>query len=496
MATLTQEARIEDARLYEALVSRDPRFDGRFFVGVRTTGVYCRPICPAPNPKPANCTYHRTAAAAERAGYRPCKRCRPETAPNSAAWLGTCATVRRALRLIADGAFDGGSVDELAARLGVGARHLRRLFDRHVGASPTEVAATQRLHLARPLLWETRLPMTDVAIAAGYSSLRRFNATFRDAYRSPPSEARVRVGSDGCAASPAAIALTLGYVPPYDWHAMLGFLRARAIAGVEEIDGDRYARTFELGGQKGILCVSDSARHDALRAEVWIDGVVSLLPVAERLRSMFDLDAEPSSVRDVLGLDPGLAPLVDAAPGLRVPGCWDPFELLVRGILGQQITVAAGRTFASRLTQAWGRRLAPGRGALLGDGCLFPVPAALADAGIEAIGVTGRRANTIRLLARAVADGSLRLDPGIEPAVLRRDLLAIPGIGEWTVGYAWLRALKDPDAFPAGDIALLRAAQRLGLAGTGRELKRAAERWRPWRAYAVMHLWRGTNQGA
>lgn len=495
MANPTQDERIEDARLYEALVSRDSRFDGRFFVGVRTTGVYCRPICPAPNPKPANCTYHRTAAGAEREGYRPCKRCRPETAPNSAAWLGTCATVRRALRLIADGALDGGSVDALAARLGVGARHLRRLFERHVGASPTEVAATQRLHLARQLLWETRLPMTEVATAAGYSSLRRFNATFRDAYRSAPSEARVRVGSNGCTGSQAPIALTLGYVPPYDWHALLGYLRARAIPGVEEIDGNGYARTFELGIRKGVLRVSDSPRHSALRAEVWIDGVVSLLPVAERLRAIFDLDAEPSSIREGLSLDPGMAPLVDAAPGLRVPGCWDPFELIVRGILGQQVTVAAGRTFASRLTREWGRRIATDRGAPLGGGRLFPAPTALADAGIEAIGVTGRRADTIRLLARAVADGSVRLDPGIEPAMLRRELLAIPGIGEWTVGYAWLRALKDPDAFPAGDIALLRAAQRLGLAETGGELGRAAERWRPWRAYAVMHLWRDGSGG-
>ena len=480
-----------DGRYYEALASRDARFDGRFFVGVRTTGVYCRPICPAPNPKIGNCAFFRTAAEAERRGFRPCKRCRPETAPASAAWLGTCSTVRRALRLIAEGALDEGSVDTLAGRLGVGGRHLRRLFERHVGAAPSELAATQRLHLARQLLTETRLPMTQVALASGYGSLRRFNGTFKSAYGVPPS--RVRRGTAGGGAAP--ITLVLAYVPPYDWDGQLRFLRQRAIPGVECCAGGRYARTFALEGRPGVLRVANDARRHGLRVEVWIDGLVSLLPVVAGLRALFDLNAEPAAIGGTLGADGRLAPLVAAAPGLRVPGCWDPFELLVRAVLGQQITVSGARTLASRLVERFGRALAGGGEGPLGAGFHFPPPGALAEADIGAIGMPRRRAETIRSVARAVAEGSLRLDGGADPDVLERTLGAIPGIGAWTIGYVRLRALKDPDGFPVGDVALLRAARRLAIADTWPRLQAAAEAWRPWRAYATVHLWRSLAGG-
>ncbi|MEM7225861.1 MAG: AlkA N-terminal domain-containing protein [Pseudomonadota bacterium] len=470
---------------YEALTSRDPRFDGRFFVAVRTTGIYCRPICPAPNPKAQNCAYYRSAAEAERDGYRPCKRCRPETAPNSAAWNGTSASVRRALDLIAEGALNEGSVDALAGRLGLGERHLRRLFERHIGASPLEVAATQRLHLARQLLVQTRLPMTEVAIASGYASLRRFNAAFKATYGGPPSSLRPAKGRGASAATQAPITLMLGYQPPYDWEAMLGFLRSRAIPGLEACDEASYRRAFQVMGRPGSVRVTNDPKRRALLAQLEIDGVVSLLPIVARLRALFDLDMAPASCLETLSGDPHLAPLVATAPGLRVPGCWDPFELLVRAILGQQVTVAAARTLAGRLIARCGG--APGQ---------FPAPDAVANANLDGIGMPGRRIETLQTLAKAVAEGRIDLDPGSNPERLEADLLATPGIGKWTVGYVRLRALKDPDAFPRADIALLRAAQGLGFAETHRELERAAERWRPWRATAVLHLWRSLSQGA
>ncbi len=491
MTTMSQSRPPENDRYYEALVSRDRRFDGHFFVGVKTTGVYCRPICPARTPKPKNCNFYRAAAEAEQAGFRPCKRCRPETAPASPAWLGTAATTRRALRLIAEGALNEGSVAALANRLGVGERHLRRLFDCHIGASPQQVAATQRLHLALQLLVQTALPMPEIAAGAGYASLRRFNATFKQAYGAPPTDIRRRAISRAYADGPAPITLMLGYRTPYDWDAVLAFLAARAIPGVEQCAGNSYTRTIEFEGQQGTLRIRNEATKSALIADLWIGEVVNLLPIVQRLRSMFDVDADPDAVRQVLGADRHLAPLVTQAPGLRLPGCWDPFELVIRAIVGQQITVTAARTIVSRLVERYGRPLSTDMSTPFdGKPHLFPDSHTLATADIHKIGMPGRRVETLRSLSQAVAAGTVDLGSDADGETLHRQLVATAGIGKWTAGYVQLRALKDPDAFPPGDIALLRAAQSLGIAQTQTELQQAAEAWRPWRAYAVAHLWR------
>lgn len=494
MDMATPSSRRRDDRLYQAIASRDRRFDGRILVGVRTTGIYCRPICPARTPKRENCRYYRTAAAAEGAGYRPCKRCRPETAPASPAWNGTRTTTNRALRLIAGGALNGGSVASLAGRLGVGDRHLRRLFECHLGASPTQIAATQRLHLALQLLVQTTLPMTQIAIGAGYASLRRFNAAFKETYGAPPTIIRRKNTSPENLSAHAPITLMLGYRPPYDWHSILSFLDARAIPGIDHCQGGTYTRTIEISGRHGILSVRNDAAKHTLLAELRIGEIVNLLPIVQRLRILFDLDADPDAANDVLSADPGLAPLVARAPGLRLPGSWDTFELIVRAILGQQITVAAARTIATRLVERYGKPLAVQQNLPFDNPRLFPDCHALATADIQAIGMPGRRAQTLRSFAQAVADGTLNLDPSVDGDTLSRQLLAINGIGKWTVGYVQLRAIKDPDIFPPGDIALLRAAQALGIAQTQPQLQQASQAWQPWRATAVAHLWRSLAQ--
>ncbi len=470
-------------RLYEAMTARDPRFDGRFFVGVRTTGVYCRSICPAPTPKRPNCRFFASAAAAQHAGFRPCKRCRPETAPNSPAWTGTEATVRRALTLISDGALDGGSVETLAARLGVGERHLRRLFEAHLGASPIAVAQTQRLHLAKQLLERTGLPMAEVALSAGFGSVRRFNAAFRAVFDRPPRAMRARAGAREGATAP--IELRLCYRPPYDWPALLAFLQSRAIPGLETCDHG-YARTIAFDGAVGLLAVSPESRN-ALTVRLYLESPASLLPAVGRARAMFDLDADVAGIEAHLAADPRLAPQIRRAPGLRVPGAWDPFELTVRAILGQQITVAGARTMLGRLVAAHGERLPAGPEGE--DRWLFPGPARLAEADLTAIGLTRARAQTVRGLAQAVASGVLHLDAADDPDEAMERLKSLPGIGNWTVGYVAMRALRHPDAFPTGDVALVKAAKALGIADTPAALDKAAEAWRPWRAYAAIHLW-------
>ena len=474
--------RTED-RFYEAMTARDPRFDGRFFVGVRTTGVYCRSICPAPTPKRPNCRFFASAAAARHAGFRPCKRCRPETAPNSPAWSGTEATVRRALTLISDGALDGGSVDALAARLGVGARHLRRLFEAHLGASPIAVAQTQRLHLAKQLLERTSLSMAEVALAAGFGSVRRFNTAFSTAFRAPPRA--LRAGGGLKTEGSAPIELRLGYRPPYDWSALLDFLKARAVPGLEMCGGG-YARTIAFDGAAGLLAVSPEPQG-ALTIRLQLEAPASLLPVVSRARAMFDLDADMAGIEAHLAADSRLAWQIRRAPGLRVPGAWDPFELTVRAILGQQITVAGARTMLGRLVAAHGERLPAGANGE--DRRLFPDPVRLAEADLTAIGLTRARAQTVRGLAQAVASGALHLDAADDPDEAMERLKGLPGIGNWTVGYVAMRALRHPDAFPTGDVALIKAAKALGIAETAAALEQAAEAWRPWRAYAAIHLW-------
>jgi AraC family transcriptional regulator of adaptative response / DNA-3-methyladenine glycosylase II len=475
------------AVLDRARRSRDARFDGRFFVAVTSTGIYCRPVCPAPSPRTSNVRYYATAAAAADAGFRPCLRCRPEAAPGTPAWLGASAVVRRALSLIHDGALDEDPVEALAARVGLGARHLNRLFVEHVGAPPIAVAQTRRLHFAKRLVDETDLTMTQVAIASGYGSLRRFNAAFLETYgRSPSALRRLR------AAAPAAgaIVLRLALRPPYDLDGVLRFLGARAIPGVERVEGSVYARTVAVEGGPAVVEVGRAGtpeKNGAPRSlELRVTGAPpsSLLRLTADARRAFDLAADPDEVSAALRRDPLLGPLVRRRPGLRIAGAWDSFECAVRAVVGQQVSVEAARTLAARIVERHGVRLpVPVRGLTH----LFPSPAALASADLSGLGLTTARAASIGGLARAVEDGRLDLRGPAEDVAA--GLRALPGFGDWTAQYVALRGLGEPDAFPAGDLVLRRMAAGGARPLSARALAARADAWRPWRAYAVFHLW-------
>lgn len=480
---------LDDSVCYRALATRDARFDGRFFVAVRTTGIYCRPICPARTPKRENVTFFSCAAAAEAAGFRPCLRCRPETSPGTPAWNGTSAVVSRALRLIEDGAADDGGSETLPAQVGLGERQLRRLFQRHLGASPDEIARARRLHFAKTLIDETALGMTDVAISTGFRNIRELNHSIRKTFgRSPRELRRQRADGRGIAAPSArgALTLRLSYRPPLEWRALLEFFRERATPGVEAVDEGSYRRTIVWGGVPGWIEVSPAERGAQLLLRAELPTVRGLIQLAERVRRMFDLNADPLRVAAGLSREPYLRKLVRARPGLRVPGAWEGFELAVRAILGQQITVRAATTLAGRLVQRFGQSVESSVPSLTH---LFPDPQTLANADLTGLGLTRSRAETIRGLARAVAAGTLTLDAsrGLEDGVAR--LAALPGIGEWTAQYVALRAFGEPDAFPVGDLGLRRAlATGNGMPST-HAVARIAEAWRPWRAYAAIHLW-------
>lgn len=470
-----------------AFLGRDRRFDGRFFAGVTTTGVYCRPGCPAPLPKPRNVRFFACAAAAQDAGFRACRRCRPETAPGTPAWLGTSATVGRALRLIESGAVDEAPLGALAARLGVGERHLRRLFREHLGTSPVAVARTRRAHFARALLDDASLRMSDVALAAGFSSVRRFNEAMRAAFGVPPTE--LRRGSPAAAGREAGIVLRVPVRPPFDGGALLGFLASRAVPGIEEVEAGAWRRTAEIGGSEGTVEARlDDGPRPALLLRLEGLGPAAALEAARRAGRLFDADADPAAIGAHLSRDAALAPLVAARPGLRVPGAWDPFETAVRTVLGQQVSVKAARTLAARLAGRFGRPLPP-RAARGGLTRLFPRPADLAERDLASIGLPARRAETLRTLAREVALGRLDLGPAasLEEALGR--LAGIPGIGPWTAQAIALRAFGEPDAFPAGDLGLRKALAGGGPLPTESAVNERAAAWRPWRAYALLHLW-------
>jgi AraC family transcriptional regulator of adaptative response / DNA-3-methyladenine glycosylase II len=478
---------LDPAACYRALLARDARYDGLFFICVRTTGIYCRPICPARFPRFANCVFVPTAAAAQEAGFRPCLRCRPESSPDLGAWRGTSATVSRALALIEGGALDGGDLAALAARLGIGERHLRRLFRRHLGATPITVAQTRRVLLAKQLIHQTDLSMTEVALASGFGSIRRFNETFRQLYRRPPGELRRRTISRPPA---SGISLLLPYRPPYDWPAMIGFLAARAIPGLECITEGSYRRVIEVDGAVGSLEVDDVPDQSSLRATVRFPRLDILPVIIARIRRVFDLGADPAAIAAALAPDPILAPLVTARPGLRVPGAWDGFEIAVRAILGQQITVKAATRLAGRLVAALGTPAADRIG-LPGLTHAFPRPDRFDVTVVAGLGMPQSRAAALAgLSVAALADPRL-FDPRRDLDEAVASLRALPGIGEWTAQYIAMRALRESDAFLAADVALQR---RLGVDGrrpSAAELLARAERWRPWRAYAVMHLWTG-----
>jgi AraC family transcriptional regulator, regulatory protein of adaptative response / DNA-3-methyladenine glycosylase II len=481
----------EKTTCYRALQSRDPRFDGLIYVGVKSTGIYCRPVCPARTAKYENCTFYASAAAAQEAGYRPCLRCRPETAPEMASWRGTSNTVSRALAFIEDGALDGDgkSVDALAERLGIGERQLRRLFLQHLGASPIAVAQTRRVLFAKHLLHETQMPMTEVALAAGFNSLRRFNEVFHQLFHRPPSALRRKTAANRPQAE-AGITLHVRYRPPYDWESMLGFLKARTIPGVEVVENGCYRRTVAIGGSVGSVVVSHLAKKNSLRVTIHFPNVQSLPAIVSRVRRVFDVGADIETIDTHLAHDARLAPWIAKRPGLRAPGGWDGFELAVRAVLGQQVSVAAARRLAGQLAALHGEPVPEGVANHPGLTHAFPTAKRLAS--IEAIGVgmPAARSRALQALAKAAANDPNLFRPlgSMEEAIAR--LRAIPGIGEWTAQYITLRAIREMDAFPASDIGLLRGAAKVdGAAATPASLLHRAESWRPWRAYAAQHLW-------
>jgi AraC family transcriptional regulator of adaptative response / DNA-3-methyladenine glycosylase II len=477
---------------YRALASRDVRFDGRFFIGVKTTGIYCRPICPARTAKSENVLFFPTAAAAQEAGFRPCLRCRPEAAPDSRAWRGVANTgisntVTRALALIEMGALDDNGMDALVVRLGVGERQLRRLFAQHLGASPVAVAQTRRVLLAQQLIHETRMPITEIAFAAGFGSIRRFNEVFQNLFQRPPSA--LRHGSQPEQSAQAGVTLLLRYRPPYDWPAMLAFLSPRAIAGVERVADGCYYRSICLDGAHGTIVVQQGEGH-ALQATIRFPRLSSLSAIIARLRRMFDLAADPEIISRQLSADPLMARLTAARPGLRIPGCWDGFEQAMRAVLGQQITVVGAIRLAGKLVAQHGEALNDPCADRPGLTHVFPQAAVVAAADLAPLGMPRARAATLSAIAAALVADPQLLDTcaSLEQAVLK--LRALPGIGDWTAQYMALRHLREPDAFPAADVALMHAiAVHEGVRPNAKELTLRAEAWRPWRAYAAQHLW-------
>jgi AraC family transcriptional regulator of adaptative response / DNA-3-methyladenine glycosylase II len=561
---LNQEVTPDFDTCYRAVVARDPRFDGRFFTGVTSTGIYCRPICPARTPARRNMRFFPHAGAAEVAGFRACRRCRPEASPGSPDWNARADLAARAVRLIADGYADEHGISGLARQLAVTERHLRRLLLAELGTTPIALARTTRLQTARRLLAETDMPVTEIAFASGFASVRQFNASFREAYGRPPTALRARVprprqrpirgarpglapaagmrvrdepgtdgrgrdrrgqdrpgldgrgtdeqgtdeqgtyghgtagtgpGPHGDTADGTWLTLRLACREPFDGRSLLRFLAARAIAGVEEVTQGRYARTIRVPGGSGIveLVPPATARGGGRDRAAPAGGAQVLLrvrltslrgigQVVSRCRQLFDLDADPQAIAAALAADEALAPLVAERPGLRVPGAYDGFELAVRAVIGQQVSVPAASTLTGRVAARHGTRLDGAAGPAGPLSVLFPRPADLAEADLAGLGLTTARQATLRALAAACAAGRVNLDPGTDPEETAARLAELTGVGPWTVAYILMRT-GDPDAFPGSDLGLRRAMERLGIE-PGR-----ADRWRPWRAYAALHLW-------
>ena len=484
---------VTQAELERARVARDPRFDGRFFLGVHATGIYCRPICPVqPRLGARSIAFYKTAAAASDAGLRPCLRCRPECAPTSSLWRGTEVTVSRALALIEAGEFESGEAEQFAGRLGVGERQLRRLFKQHLGTTPGAVARTRRLHQAKRMIDETDLPIHEIAGMVGFGSVRRLNEVTREVWQRSPTELR-KLAQGAVVATPSegqGFRLSLSYRGRYPWSQVLRYLGARSCPGVERVEdegqGTYLTRTFRVGEASGILQV----RHRNRRLQVDVNSSValdaaSLLKLASRIRRMFDLEANPKVIRAGLKEDPMLESLLEAWPAVRVPGAFNPFEVAVRAVLGQQVSVKGATTLAGRLVERFGEPAAA-----QGDWWLFPLAEQLSKAPVEAIGIPGKRADALRAVASFFcAPGSSDLE------LLRKQLLALPGIGPWTTEYVLMRCFADPDAFPSGDLVL---QKRIARAAGGNEerwsqkrLDRRAASWKPWRSYAAMLLWWG-----
>ena len=487
-------ALLDDAARYSAVRSRDARFDGWFFVAVTSTGIYCRPSCPSPPARPTRVRFFATAAAAQRAGFRACKRCVPDATPGSPEWDRRADVVGRAMRLIADGVVDRDGVPGLARRLGYSERHLNRLLIAEVGAGPLALARAQRAQTARILLETTELRAAEIAFAAGFSSVRQFNETIQEVFALAPTALRARSAARRgapCAwsAAPGTVALRLAYRSPFQPAQLFGFLAARAIPGVEEGDLEHYRRTLSLPNGSAVAELSgDAGAHGYLQCQLALDDVRDLTAAVRRLRRLFDLDADPVAVVAALGADPVLGPSVAAMPGLRTPGHVDGDELAFRAVLGQQVSVAGARTVAGRLAAEHGRKLADAFGSLT---CLFPSAAVIATLAPEQLPMPAGRARAVIALASALASREVILDAGADRDAVAERLLAIDGIGPWTVAYIRLRALGDPDAFLPTDLGVRRALEARGLPGDPRSAASMAEAWRPWRSYALQYLWSG-----
>jgi AraC family transcriptional regulator of adaptative response / DNA-3-methyladenine glycosylase II len=473
---------------YSALAARDRRFDGVFYVGVTSTGIYCRPVCTAKTPKAANCRFFESREGAEKAGFRPCLRCRPELAPGTAPVDDSHRIAALVARRIDEGMLDdGGGIEDVAAKFGWSSRQIRRIVQKELGVSPIELAMTRRLLLAKQLLTETSLPITEVAFASGFASLRRFNDAFGTRYGMPPSRFR-KAAMSGAArdAGAATFTLRLGYRSPFDWEGLLEFLSARTLAGVEAASHDEYRRTVRLGHHRGRIRVRNDSAHHNLLVEVTHSLTPVLPALLGRLRALFDLDARPDVISAHLAADSRIAKRVRANRGLRVPGAFDGFEIAVRAILGQQVSVKAATTLSGRFAELLGepfdsaddlQRLTPTAERI--------ASASVAD--IAALGIVRTRAASIVRLAEEVASGGLVLEAGVDPDRTMEQLVSLPGIGPWTAHYIAMRALRWPDAFPRDDLIL---RKRLGGVSASRAEQESAA-WRPWRSYATLHLWRG-----
>jgi AraC family transcriptional regulator, regulatory protein of adaptative response / DNA-3-methyladenine glycosylase II len=470
--------------MWRAVQAGDPRFDGWIFCGVKSTGVYCRPSCPAPTPRRENVRFFASAAAAQAAGFRACKRCRPDATPGSPEWDMRADLVGRAMRLIADGAVEREGVRGLASRLGYTARHVHSELVAAAGAGPLALSRAQRAQTARVLLETTALPVTEVGFAAGFGSVRQFNATVQQVFAVTPSALRERARSHGRAEDSGALSLRLSHREPMDAAALLAFLGRRAVAGVEQLHAGAYRRSLRLPHGFGVveLRPADGFVH----ARLWLEDLRDLAAAMQRSRALLDLDSDPHSVGEVLRGSPLLGALVHRSPGRRVPGAVDGAELAVRAVLGQQVSLRGAATLAARLVERAGEPLAR---PLAGVTHVFPRAQAIAEADLSKLGMPGSRARCLRSLAFALAREELVVDRGADRAQVRARMLALPGIGTWTSEYVAMRALRDPDAFPAEDLGVRHALTRLGRSGRPAAVRALAERWRPYRAYAVAHLW-------
>jgi AraC family transcriptional regulator of adaptative response / DNA-3-methyladenine glycosylase II len=482
---------LDSERIWQAVEAADPRFDGWVFCGVRTTGIYCRPSCPARTPKRENVRFFASAAAAQAAGFRACKRCRPDATPGSPEWDIRADLVGRAMRLIADGVVDREGVGGLARRLGYTERHVHRQLLAMVGAGPLALARAQRAQTARILIETTTVPITRIAFAAGFQSVRQFNVTIQEVFAMTPSALRARVHKEGRAQDSGSVSLRLPHRSPFDGGGLIAFLGARVTPGVEEVLDGAFRRSLRLPRGTGAVELRPAVGH--IHARFWLSDLRDLGAAMHRCRILLDLDSDPYAVSDALGGDSLLGALVRRTPGRRVPGSVDAHELAVRAVLGQQVSLRGASTLAGRLVGLYGEELECPVGAVTH---LFPSAERLAEVDLAQLRMPSTRAAALRGLATALASGKIVLDAGAERADARRQLLALPGIGPWTAEYIAMRALRDPDAFLSGDLGVRHALEQLGHDGSAAAAERLSQQWRPYRAYAVQHLWASLTQKA